>query len=45
MTLVTFSLVSNSDKNELLRSGLVIKNQRRAVTDCINKDKLQMFYF
>ena len=45
MTLVTFSLVSNSDRNEILRSGLVINNQKRAVTDCVNKDKLQIFYF
>ena len=40
MTLVTFSLVNNSDRSELVKSGLVINNEKIAVRDCINRDRL-----
>ena len=43
MTLVTFSVVNSSDKTELLKSGLVINNQKKAVRDYINRD-IQMIY-
>ena len=39
MTLVTFSLVYNSDRTELLKSGLVINNKKTAVRDFINQDR------
>ena len=39
MTLA-FSLVSSSDRNELLKSGEVINNQTKAVRDYITQDKL-----
>ena len=40
MTLVTFSLVNNSDRYELVKSGLVINNEKEAVRDYINRDTL-----
>ena len=40
MTLITFSLVNSSDRAELLKSGLVINNQRKTVRDYINPDRL-----
>ena len=40
MTLVTFSLVNSSDMPELLKNGLVINNQKRAVRDYINRERL-----
>ena len=40
MTLVTFSLVNNSDRSELLKGCLVINNKRKAVRDYINRERL-----
>ena len=40
MTLVTFSLVNSSDRRELLKNGLVTNNQRKAVRDYINQERL-----
>ena len=40
MTLITFNLVNSSDRPELLRGGLSINNQKKAVRDYINRDKL-----
>ena len=40
MTLVTFSLVNNSDRYELVKSGLVINNEKETVRDYINRDTL-----
>ena len=40
MTLITFNLSNNSDRPELLRGGLTINNQKKAVKDYINRDKL-----
>ena len=40
MTLVTFSSVNNSDRYELVKSGLVINNEKEAVRDDINRDTL-----
>ena len=40
MTLVTFNLVSLEDKSKLLKNGILINNQNKAVTDYINWDKL-----
>ena len=40
VTLVTFSLVNSSDSPELLKKGLVINNQRKAVRDYINRERL-----
>ena len=36
MTLVTFNLVSLEDKSKLLKNGILINNQNKAVTDYIN---------
>ena len=40
MTLVTFELVNNSNRSEFLKGGLSINNQKKAVRDYINRDKL-----
>ena len=40
MTLVTFSLVNSSDRPELLKNGLTINNQKKAVRDYINRERL-----
>ena len=40
MTLETFASVNNSDRSELLKGGLSINNQKKAVRDYINRDKL-----
>ena len=40
MTLITFNLSNNSDRSELLRGGITINNQKKAVRDYINRDKL-----
>ena len=39
MTLVTFELVNNSDRSELLKGGLSINNQKKAIRNYINQDK------
>ena len=41
MTLVTFELVNNSDRSELFKGGLSINNQKKAVRDYINRDKIK----
>ena len=40
MTLVTFSLVNSSDRPELLKNGLTNNNQKKAVRDYINRERL-----
>ena len=40
MTVVTFSLINNSDRSELVKGGLVINNKKKAVTDYTNRDRL-----
>ena len=40
MTLITFNLVNNSDRPELLKGGILVNNQKKAVRDYINRDKL-----
>ena len=40
MTLITFLLVNNSDRSELVKSGLVINNEKKAIRDHINRGRL-----
>ena len=40
MTLVMFDLLSLEDKSELLKNGILINNQVKAVRDYINREKL-----
>ena len=40
MTLITFNLVNNSDRPELLKGGILVNNQKKAVRGYINRDKL-----
>ena len=40
MTLIAFAVLDSSDRDELLKSGLVIKDQRNTVRDYINRDRL-----
>ena len=40
MTLITFNLVNNSDRPELLKGGILVNNQKKAVRDYINREKL-----
>ena len=40
MTPITFSLVDTSDRTDLLKSGLIINEQRKAVRDYIIGDRL-----
>ena len=40
ITLVTFLSVSGSDKTEILKTGLVVKNEKKPTKDYINRDKL-----
>ena len=40
MSLIMFELVNNADRTELLKNGLSINNQNKAVRDYINREKL-----
>ena len=40
MTLITFLLVNNSDRSELVKSGLVTNNEKKAIRDHINRGRL-----
>ena len=40
MTLITFNLVNNSDRLELLKGGISVNNKKKVVRYYINRDKL-----
>ena len=40
MNLITFNLVNNSDRLELLKGGISVNNKKKVVRYYINRDKL-----
>ena len=40
MTLITFNLVNNSDRLELLKGRISVNNKKKVVRYYINRDKL-----